>query len=411
LGICKFEVDDLYVEREVRMLQIKPFNNHSSKCPYCQCQLENKKILWQGMFVCIQSVCFKCQKNIVEDLPIGHGNHSNYQIDIDENKIFGNPDTANWLGNPLLLSLKSPKYLSIDITTEFFKPCEKALVLNCIDFLYGHCLLKLLNAERHLKENSDCGLILIIPRFLRWMAPEGVSEIWTLNLPLHEGQSYYLSFDLFIQEQSKRFKEIYISKAYSHPSEFNISNFTKVEHHDFLSMDFRVTFIWREDRLWSEDHPVKSLRLWKQNRKVVQVLRKIKENFPTAKLTIVGLGDCTSFPSWIDDMRVKKFTLDNERCICEIYHESRVVFGVHGSNMLLPSAHAGMTLNLMPPERLDNFAQDILYQENDPRIAAFRYRYISIDSHPWIVAKTLTSMLIIRPWFLSEMTADKKITR
>jgi len=47
---------------------------------------------------------------------------------------------------------------------------------------------------------------------------------------------------------------------------------------------------------------------------------------------------------------------------------------VHGSNMLLPSAHAGMTIDLMPDDRWGNFAQDISYQEDDVRMGSYRYR-------------------------------------
>lgn len=43
--------------------------------------------------------------------------------------------------------------------------------------------------------------------------------------------------------------------------------------------------------------------------------------------------------------------------------------GVHGSNMLLPSAHARATLVLMPRKRWGNFIQDILFQEPNPRLA------------------------------------------
>jgi len=37
--------------------------------------------------------------------------------------------------------------------------------------------------------------------------------------------------------------------------------------------------------------------------------------------------------------------------------------------MLLPSAHAGMTVSLMPSKRWGNFAEDILFTEKDVRLA------------------------------------------
>ena len=70
------------------------------------------------------------------------------------------------------------------------------------------------------------------------------------------------------------------------------------------------------------------------------------------------------------------------------------MIGVHGSNMLLPSAHAGMAIDLMPAERWSNMAQDILYQQKDfcgdQRVAAFRFRYMPIE----VSARTLEKMIV-----------------
>jgi hypothetical protein len=390
------------------MLQIKPEIAQQSDCPYCKKELQNQEILWQGMFVCVVTKCEACQKNIIQDLKIGHGNRFNYQIDTENNKIFGDLSAQAWLGKPLLKSLHSPQDTTIEITKEVFQDCKKVIILNCIDFLYGHCLLKLLNAERHLPVDQEYGLIVIVPKFLRWLVPNGISEIWTINLPVQKGQLYYPEINKFIQQEASRFTEIYVSRAYSHPSKFNITNFTRVSHHDFTNSFFRVTFIWREDRTWINNifSTIPFIGVWLQKNKILKVFSIIKKDFPNITFTVVGLGKSTVFPNWIEDARVEKFTTDQEMAICEIYRDSRLILGVHGSNMLLPSAHAGMTIDLLPPDRLGNFAQDILYQEPDPRLAAFRYRYIPLTSSVNDVSKLAISMLTKLPEFIAEMTED-----
>lgn len=379
--------------------------DYQFNCPYCQGSLQNQQLLWQGMFVCVNSYCQQCNKDIIQDLKIAHGNRFNYQLDLDSNKIFGDPTAESWLGKPLLKSLKSPQNDSIQISKEIFQDCERVIILNCLDVLYGHCLLKLLNAERHLLENKEYGLIVIIPRFLRWLVPDGVAEIWTMDLSIKKAQLYYPEFNRFIQNEIQRFSQVFVSRAYSHPSKFQITNFTRVARHDFSNVSFRVTFIWREDRLWSNSF-ISPIGLWQQNRKVSQVFSQIRKHFPNAIFTIVGLGKSTPFPHWIEDARVVQFNSDNEENICEIYRESRLILGIHGSNMLLPSAHAGMTINILPKDRLGNFAQDILYQETDPRIAAFCYRYISFKTPVQEVSILARSMLDKFPGFFAEMTAD-----
>jgi len=46
-----------------------------------------------------------------------------------------------------------------------------------------------------------------------------------------------------------------------------------------------------------------------------------------------------------------------------------------------------MTIDLMPDDRWGNFAQDILYQENDNRVASFKYRFLPISIKAHLVAK------------------------
>ena len=96
---------------------------------------------------------------------------------------------------------------------------------------------------------------------------------------------------------------------------------------------------------------------------------------PEAKFAVAGRGTKTKFPEWIEDYRVDSFNEKIEKEICGLYSQSRLVIGLHGSNMLLASVQAGMTIYLID-ERRGNFAQDILYQERDPRMATFHYIFL-----------------------------------
>lgn len=398
------------------MIQIKPLSYYQSNCPHCKTRLKPSNILWQGMFICAKSVCPNCNAEIIEDIKVGHGAYFNYQIDIDKSLVFGDEIGKQWLGNLLVKSLRNPQNKNIKIFKEVLKNHDRVIILNCIDYLYGHCLLKLLNADKHLRENREYGLIVIVQKFMRWMVPEGVSEIWTVDIPLRQGHDYFPSFNNFVEEEIKRFKEIHLSKAYSHPEEFDITNFTKVQKHNFNKEEFRVTFIWREDRIWFNSllhrifnklHLIHIL-LPIQNWKVQRLFKKIRYQLPsTAKFTVTGLGRKTKFPNWIEDLRVEQFNEEKEKVTCEIYSESRLVIGVHGSNMLLPSGHAGMTIDLMPNQRWINIIQDVLYQEKNPRLASFRYRYFPVETKPKILANTASSMLLNFSYFNLLMLPNK----
>jgi hypothetical protein len=394
------------------MLQLQPLLEHQSNCPYCAATLDSVDTLWMGMHVFVKSKCVSCQAEIIEDLNISHSLHYEAnKIDLKREVVLG-----RGMGHPnLIASFNTTQLLKTEIDREIFKEFKRVIVLNCLDYLYGHCLLKLLNAQRYLEDFPEYGLITIVPKFLRWLVPEGVAEIWTIDIPLKTSLLCYPEVNEFVRREFERFDEIYVSKAYSHPSKFDITKFTRVSKHDLNEENFRITFVWREDRLWCNDLIYKILKktnllfvaLTLQNWKIGWLFGQMRRRFPSARFTIAGLGGSTRFPEWIDDCRVTKFDRDTERDTCQIYAQSRLVFGVHGSNMLLPSAHAGMTIDLLSADRLGNITQDILYQEPDPRLASFRYRYLTFQTSITELAKIGGSMLLNYRAF-AELMSDRR---
>lgn len=395
------------------MIQVKPIIKYRQNCAICGAALIPREILWQGIHVCAVSSCSGCQAEIVGDLPVGHAMFAPFQVDVAQGKLYPADDlSANWYGEPLLRSLLQPaSEPEIKLSVERFGHHERVIILNCIDFLYGHALLKLLNAEAHLRTSPELGLIVIVPHFLRWLVPDGVAEIWTVNISLAMAQQFFPKLDEMIRQETARFTEIYVSSAHSHPQHFSIARFSRVEPHDFQGQNFRITFIWREDRLWSMRILYRIARriglvpllLHWQNRKVCRLFSLLRRKFPTAKFTVVGLGSSTCFPEWVDDSRVVRYDEVTERNHCRLYAESRLIIGVHGSNLLLPSAHGGCVINLMPDSKWSNFAQDILYQESDVRLSAWRYRYVPLGASIRLLGLIATQQLVWYNWFRNAM--------
>ena len=388
------------------MIKIHPQIEQEFTCPVCGQELEAKKTVWQGIHVCAETMCKDCHLTFNQDLKIGHSIFTPYSVNLTNFELFGSESSRDWYGTPFQKSIKNPDNRPIEFKKKIYKKCDKIVILNCIDYLYGHSLLKLLNAERHLKDSPDYGLVVIVPKFLEWMLPKAIAEKWVVNIPLKDGQHFFIELDNAIQKELNQYSEVYISKAYSHPKEFNITNFTGIEKHDFQKQNFRITFIWREDRLWINssflNKVLNKLNLTILNRivliwqkwKVLKVFSKLQNVFPNSTFTVAGFGNNKKFPQWIDNQIVNNFDANIEKELCRLYADSRVVIGVHGSNMLLPSAHAGMTVDLMPDDRWGNFAQDILYQESDVRMSSYRYRYIPINQKPNFISDMLVQMLM-----------------
>lgn len=397
------------------MIQIHPHIEQKFTCPVCEQEIEENKTVWQGIHVGVESECKNCQRTFYQDLKVGQSMYTPYSVDIHNFELFGPDGSKDWYGIPLQKSLKNPNNKNVEFKKEICVSHDKVIILNCMDYLYGHSLLKLLNAEGHLKDNPEYGLVVIVPKFLEWMLPKGIAEKWVFDIPLKEGQEFFINFNNTIQKEMRRFSEVYVSKAFSHPKDFNITNFTGIEKHNFQKDDFRITFIWREDRFWMNSFLLqkavnklnvailKNILLTWQKRKMIKVFSELRKRFPDARFTVAGFGNHKKFPKWIDNQIVYNFSTDTEKRLCQIYSESRVVLGVHGSNMLLPSAHAGMTIDLMPDDRWGNFAQDVLYQENDVRMGSYRYRYVPINQKPNHLHKIVVHMILDREHFIENM--------
>lgn len=105
----------------------------------------------------------------------------------------------------------------MELYIEKFSDSKDVVILNCIDQLYGHALLKLLNAERHLERHKNYGVVVLIQDFLRWLVPDGVAEIWTVKLPLSRAQHFYPTLHERIEQECRRFSTVSVSKTFSHP--------------------------------------------------------------------------------------------------------------------------------------------------------------------------------------------------
>ncbi|MCI0550630.1 MAG: hypothetical protein L0287_06725 [Anaerolineae bacterium] len=299
---------------------------------------------------------------------------------------------ANRLSTPLELSVKEHRPLR-----------QPAVLLNCLDTLYGHCLLKLLNAQYYLDHRQDLDLIVMIPRFLEWMVPDGVAQAWIVDLPLRRGTEWN---DWLAAELNRRIGELpvcWLSVAFSHPhpNDYNIERFTRVQPFPVDEWEIRmrratITFIWREDRLWLTPktssngrsarlvHRLERRRastpLDQQSQRVLALAMALRQKWKTLDFAIVGLGKPGGMPDWITDLRRTDINEATEHIWCERYASSHIVIGVHGSNMLLPSAHAGAVIELVPPDRWSNILQATLFRQNDPRATAFRYRYFPLNT-------------------------------
>ena len=412
------------------MIPIIPKLQFQIECPYCKTPLNNKNLIWQGMHICTDATCLHCHKEFLCDLPSNQATVTPYLFDkLREEFIPIELATSNdrqfkthgsWTKEEnfftgIFKEIKNnPQKKTIDFKIKRFIDKKKVIILNTLDYIYGHSSLFLFNAEMHLKHNPDYGLILIIQPFLLWLVPEGVAEVWVFDLPMKTGMKYFPNISSTINKELHRFQEVLLSRAEVQPVHFDISRFTRIPHHNFTNEDFRITIVWRQDtrRMWLNEKFLTKvtrklgfsnlLRFW-QRQKILKLLRLLHKKIPEARLTVAGLGQFGSFPLWIEDCRISKFDEENERKLCKIYAESQLIVGVHGSSLILPSAQAGMTICLMPKKRWGNFAQDLVFIENDDRLSLYQKRILPIETSVYELADICEHMIRFRNSFLVRM--------
>ncbi len=396
------------------MIKIFPEIDFHPVTPHGE-KLTANNILWQGIHTCVEAYSEQTNEAYVADLPVGHAVTFPCTVNRTSKKVFCNTIVKKWLGIPFLHSLEKPNGEQIEIKIEKIKESRNVIILNTIDNYYGHSLLKLFNAERHVDKDYQLGLIVIVQKNLQWLVPEGVAEIWTVDIPFSKANNYYPDLDAKIKKECARFDTIYASYAYSHPTISKIERYSRVLPHSYNEAKFRITFVWRNDRPWISNAYVieiaKRMNLMGvllkiQNKKIQKLFEKLRKVLPHADYTIVGMGKKTNFPKWIEDLRVEHFTEETERQQCTIYAESRVTIGVHGSNMLLPSAHSGMTVDLMPKNRWTNFAQDIVFREPNVRLSSFCYRFFPITTSIRILAHVIESQIKEYEFYKLQMTRN-----
>jgi hypothetical protein len=432
------------------VIRLHPIPDVDHICPYCQVRLEVKGWYIPGMRNLADLKCPQCGREFYGDLPAGHGLYYPMLLEQATGIVYDEHGVdwfARWLRDSYANRVNSP----IGFTVEEFRPLKQPILLNCLDTLYGHCLLKLLNAQYYLDHHPDFDLIVIIPRFLRWMVPDGVAAIWTVDLPLRRGAEWNDWLATEIKRRIEPLEKCWLSMAFAHPhpEDYDIERFTRVRPFPVEEWDARlerptVTYIWREDRVWHGGNPQRlfqiQARKWKpklsfaqplldkrkqwvvayrrlrwlvqklgqrigliqhpldeQKRRVVALAQALRSTFPQIDFAVAGLGRPGGLPNWIADLRTLEISEHVERAWCERYAQSHVVIGVHGSNMLLPSAHAGAVVELVPIERWGNLIQDILIAPRDAREIMYRYRFLPIDTAPEIVAAVTASLLCYLP--------------
>lgn len=405
----------------MRAARLHPVTDAVHACPNCRARLKVEGWLVPGMRNLADLLCATCGREFYGDLAAGQALYTPMLLEKATGEVHdphGVEWFAAWLRESYARRVDEPVAFDVREERAVTKP---VVLLNCLDTLYGHSLLKLLNAQHYLDRRADVDLVVMVPSMLAWMVPDGAAQVWSVGLPLRRGTEWNDWLAREVRRRVEAFEFVSLSHALSHPrlDEFDIERFTRVKPFPLEEWDARlerptVTFIWRDDRPWRDPlnttQPKRLGRLGQlinarprpsveQQERVSELAESLRRDLPALDFAVVGLvdnGARIELPGWVKDMRRTTLDGDTERVWCERYAASHLVVGVHGSNMLLPSAHAGGVVELIGPERWGNFTQDVLFRDAaDTRETLFRYRFVDEATTPSAVAQ-LVSLIVTK---------------
>jgi hypothetical protein len=422
------------------MIPLHPKPRVSHDCPACGTPLEVRDWHIPGMRALADLRCPACGKEYYGDLPVGFGLYFPCLLEKQTGRVH-DPNREPWHAQWLADSYRGRTSEPVGIRVEQFKPVRRPVLLNTLDHCYGHCFGKILNAQYYLDHEPDVDLVVIVQKAFRWMVPDGVAEIWNVDLPFKRG----LEWNDWIAAEIRRRVEAWGTAELSlvlnpNPDEYDIERYTRVppfrypEDLEGCAKRPVVTFIWREDRTWPEAEsysllPWAAIKAWRrgprwlggpqrllvraQQRRVVALAKRLRRVFPELDFAVAGMGEPGGMPDGIKDLRTTKITLDVERSWCERYSMSHLSIGVHGSNIHLPAAQGSSILELVPADRWRVIQSDL--KPPGPvelQRALHRYLFIPLATGTKLLAHiTAARLQSLATWHLYWEQQDHKLLR
>jgi hypothetical protein len=398
------------------MVPLHPVCSFPVRCPGCgRADLPAGRVRLVGWHLLAEVDCPGCGLAFDEDVP--HGLALNYPARLA--RADGRPlppAVPAWYQDGLVEARRRPRTAgeppaAVDMAGQ--ARGRRVVLVNALDHVYGHAVLKLLNAQRHLDHPRGREVVVLIPAALDWMIPAGVAERWRIHLPWREINRADPALDAWFAAQLARFDEVVLSPSYLQP-DFRALDPARFFGVPAFALDTFwkrppvVTFVPRPDRLWTDAQwladladgmgRVPALRVFgpllrhRQHALLAATARRMRCALPGLTVRVAGPGRPGGLPGWIEDLRDPRPTPERERAWCRAYAESHVVVGVHGSNLILPSALAAGVVSILPRRRFPNFGQDIaVFREG--RLGHYLSRHLPLGTPARTVADTVIELI------------------
>jgi hypothetical protein len=402
------------------MTSISPIIDVTITCHDCNEEFQPTSFHLTGTHVLGSGKCKRCQEELFIEMPTGSGLH--YPVVVDskgerkDGSLYSNWFTAA-LQNASRNKVDMPVHIEKIINSS--KRKEKLLVLNTIDQSYGHCIFTLFNTDYYASK-LDFHLLVIVQKELRWLVPDGIDEVWIVDMPFSRAQLWHTSLVNQINERIAQFPKSFLCRAFPQApeGEFDVEKFSRIKPFPLDEWNKRlenpvVTFVWRTDRFWKRVLPrlienritirffpnlIRQIRNNIQFRWIIRFSEELRRKAPTIDFAVAGM-DTREFklPKWVKDYRYPYHDDKIAREMCERYAASHLIIGCNGSSLVLPSFHAGAVVNIVPHDGWAVSAGSYYLRPTSPADVQYRYLLLPAETSIARVVKVVVQILRDRP--------------
>jgi hypothetical protein len=372
--------------------------------------------------------CTNCGNDYYMEMPTNAGLFYPGILDARTGRRCDDMPFDNWYLSGLEASFKSRVSTEIGFAIERRRKLagKKVVLLNTIDATYGHALYELFNASWYLKQ-PDVDLIVLVQKNMRWLVPDSVAEVWTIDIPFSKANDWNDWLVQKIRDEVAGYEQVFLCRSFVQADslDYNIEDYTGVKPFPLEEWDARlvkptVTFIWRTDRFWKRVLPrlidnrftralfprlLEKIRSRLQFKWILKFSRHLKEEIPGIDFAIAGMDNRNhALPAWIRDLRYEQHADDTAREQCQRYAESHLVLGCNGSSLVLPGCHAGGVIDIVPGDQWAVSAGTFPFRITSIGDTHFRYLMLPAEVSIRRLVGIMVSMLRDRSYILLQTT-------
>ncbi len=407
------------------LIALSPKPDVTVYCSNCKVEIESQDFFITGIHNVVYAKCPSCNKSYYKQMPVNAGLF--YPGIIEEHSGLRTDDLPydNWYLKGYVEAFLDRKDDKVALIVEKNRPLlrKKTAILNCIDHCYGHCLFELFNASWYLQQD-DIDLVILVQKNLRWLVPDGAAQVWVADISFGNAHHWYNDLAVQVKQLTNDIPDLYMCRSFVQTDDldYSIEDYSGVKPFPLEEWNRRlekptVTFVWRTDRFWRKILPgiidnritrklfsgiLNSIRNRYHLKWVLRFAYELKQQVPGLDFAIAGMDSTKdNLPSWIKDFRFEKHSDEDAIKNCERYAESHLTIGCNGSSLILPCAHAGACIDIVPGDMWAVSAGSFSFRNTS--IGDTHFRYVLLPPEITIKRLAAISVSILRDRALIEL--------